>query len=453
MKRINKKIKIFWGISEVGFSIMSVMETSFLLYFLTDVAKYPLGLAAMISSFSAVADAVCAVLSGVVIDKAHFKTGKYRPWLLYCPPLVTLSFVFCFTKIGNDLVSGSIVVAAYVLSHFIWTIAWTANRNLISELTDDPGEKSFLSARIAIGASLGKIAASFLVPYLDAAIGAVTSGVISYTIITAIACCIFMACYFIHFFITKGYDAACAGEKKPVTFREMLRGIAGNSNLVAIVLHDAVRLISYYGIAASAAYYAKIVVGDPSVVTAVLLMFYAGTALGSCFSRGLSERYGVRGATAISCVGCAVFHGVSYLSPNMVLTTVLLFLAQASFGVAYGLTSKLYSMCGVYSEWKTGENTQGVIMSFCSLAVKLAIAVRGALIAAILGWIRYDPALTVVTPSAQTGVKVLFFLVFSVIMLLSLIPLAFFRLDDAKVQAMSAEIAARKGAGAKGAAQ
>lgn len=441
MKIINRKIKCFWGVSEIGFSIMSIMETSFFLYFLTDVAKYPLGLAGTITGFSAVADAVCAILAGVAIDKVTFKSGKYRPWLLFCPPLVTLSFVFCFTRIGNDFLAGSIVISAYVVSHFLWTIAWTANRNLISTLTDDPGEGSFLSARIALGGSLGKIIGSFAVPYLAAGIGGVIPGPAAYTAVAAITCCMFMAGYFIHFLITRGCDSAALSERRAPALGELLRSAAGNTSLAAVLLHDSIRLISFYGIAASAVYYARIVLREPAADKEILLLFYAGTAVGSCFSQRLSGRYGVRKAAALSCATCAVLHGLGYFSSHVFLTMVLLFLAQACFGTAYGLTAKLYNMCGIYGAWKSGNNTQGVVMSFSSLAVKLAIAVRGVLITGILSLIHYAPETS--SSAAQGPVKLLFFAVFSGVMLLSLIPLAFFRLDDAAVQVMSSEIAAR----------
>lgn len=50
MKKINNKIKSFWGISEVGFSFMSTVETTFFVIFLTDVAQLPLALVAAITS-------------------------------------------------------------------------------------------------------------------------------------------------------------------------------------------------------------------------------------------------------------------------------------------------------------------------------------------------------------------------------------------------------------------
>ena len=201
---LKKSIKGVWGISEVGFSIMATMETSFLVFFLTDVALLPLGITAVITGFTALADAISAILAGIVISKVKFKSGKYRQWLLICPPFVTLFFVLCFTRIGGDVVAGSMIGIGYVLSHFIWNIAWTANRTLIPIISNDPDDKSFLSARIALGANLGKIASSLLVPALSTFFLATFGGVNAYTLTALIVCLIFWVCYYIHYFITRG---------------------------------------------------------------------------------------------------------------------------------------------------------------------------------------------------------------------------------------------------------
>lgn len=445
MKRINGTIKKVWGISEVGFSIMSVMETSFLLYFLTDVARLPLSLAAAISGSSAVADAVCAVFAGIVIDKVHLRAGKYRPWLLWCPPVASVFFIFCFTKIGGPVTSGLVIIVAYVASHFVWTIAWTANRNLISVLTDDPGEKDFLSARIAIGTTLGKITASFLVPLFSSVVFAGIPGVKAYTLITAIACCCYVACYLVHYRITAGWDRQVSAGGKPVYFRNILRGVVSNRHLTAILLHDTIRQTAYYGVAAAAAHYAKIVWNDPGAVTWLLVVFYIGTTVGAGLSNRLAGQFGVRATCAVGCCGCGICMLTAYFLPTVpALLTACLFLAQVCFGAAYGLTSKLYTMCSAYSQWKTGEDTRGAVMACSSLAIKLAIAVRGMMITAVLGWIHYDPEITMIPQQAVGGIRFLFFAVFGAVMLVSILPLAMFRLDDKQVGEMEAEITARK---------
>ena len=76
---MSKNLKRFWGISEVGFFMMSSMETMFLIFFLTNVALLPLGIVGVISGSTAVADALSAILAGVVIDKVTLKTANTAP--------------------------------------------------------------------------------------------------------------------------------------------------------------------------------------------------------------------------------------------------------------------------------------------------------------------------------------------------------------------------------------
>lgn len=445
MQRINAKIKALWGISEVGFSVMATMETSFLVYFLTDVARLPLTMVAAITGSAALIDAVSAVIAGIVIDKVHFKNSKYRSWLLICPPFVTIFFILLFTKIGTNTVAGILITVGYIMSHFIWNISWTANRNLIPVLTDDPNEKTFLSSRIAMGSSIGKIVASYLVPALSGALLTAMTGVKAYTVIAMLAALLFWICYYIHYFITAGYDTETNVTRKSVTFADMGRSLISNPHLIALLCHDALRLMAWYGVAATAAYFSKVVLEDATATSLLLVMFYLGTTIGSAFSGFFVKKFGSKKTTAVGVVSAAVIMGITYFTAgSMVSACVMMLFATICFGVPYGLTSNLYSMCGAYSEWKTGENARGVIMSFCSLAIKLAIAVRGILITAVLGWIAYDPDATIMTEAAKSSIRFLFMGIMAILMLASLIPLAFYKLDDYKVAEMEKEIADRK---------
>lgn len=447
MKRISNKIRAFWGISEVGFSVMATTETTFLVFFLTDIARLPLSIVAFITGSTALIDAFTAVLAGIIIDKVQFKSGKYRPWLVYCPPIVTIFFILLFTKIGNDVTAGILVAVGYILSHAIWNISWTANRNLIPVLTDDLNERNYLSGRFAAGSALGKMLASWLVPTLATVFFAITTGVSAYTMIAAIVSIIFMITYGIHFIITKGYEetGASAGQGKAVTFGDMARSIISTPPLIALVFHDALRLVAYYGVAAAAAYYAKIVLQDPSAVKTLLFIFYLGGFIGSLLSTKLAAKLGgAKKATYFGVIAFIVVHGATYFLPaNMMLIAITMGIAQLLFGIAYGLTSNLYAMCGAYSEYKTGKNTRGVIMAFSSLSIKLGIAIRGVLIAYVLGAIQYSPTATI-TAAAQSGIKTLYIVVPVVVLVISLIPLFFFKLDDKEVIRMEEEIKARK---------
>ncbi len=445
MNRINGKIKAIWGISEVGFSVMATMETSFFVFFLTDVAQMPLAIVAAITGSSAIIDAISAVIAGIVIDKVKFRDCKFRKWLLICPPFVTIFFVLMFTKIGGDMVAGILITIGYVLSHFIWNISWTANRNLIQVLSDDMDERSFLSSRIATGSSLGKVLGSYLIPFLSGMLMSMLTGVAAYTSIALLGGLLFWICYYIHYFITAGYDTDVDLSKKAVTFADMGKSLVTNPHLIALLFHDALRLMAWYGVAATASYYSKVVLENPGATSLLLVLFYLGSAIGAAFSGTFVKKFGSKKTTFIGILACAIIMGVGYfIATTEVMGYIIMFVCTLFFGVPYGLTSNLYSMCGAYSEWKTGENARGVIMSFCSLAIKLGIAVRGILIATVLSMIKYDPNATVMTPEAKSSVSFLFFGVMAIAMLVSLIPLIFYKLDDKKVEEMEKEITERK---------
>ena len=452
-KGINGKIKTLWGTSEIGFSFMSAMETSFFIVFLTDAAQLPLPLIAAITGFVGIADAISAVLAGAVIDKVHLKGGKYRPWLIICPPLVMIFFILMFTNIGSDVVAALICGVGYVLSHFIWNIAWTANRALVGILSDDPKERGFLSGRLGAGSALGKIIASYGVPALTTAIIAAMAAlgpVFGYTITAAVASGCFLLAYLVHYLITKGYDIpeeTPAGEaKKSASFIDIVKTIFTNPQLAIVVLADAVRLVGYYGFAASAAYYARVVIGDPAAVSIILIIFNAGTFVGAFATGTIVKKFGTK-MTTIACTGIAGLLMIAlYLVPMpLVAFYVVLAISEVVFGVAYGLTSSLYSMCATLSEYQKGVDIRGMAMAGSSLAIKIAIAVRGVLISAMLGAIGYA-ADAAITPEMQGGISLIVLLIPGALMVVSALLFALYNIKDDDVPMMEQEIAAKKAA-------
>lgn len=461
MKKINNKIKSFWGISEVGFSFMSTVETTFFVIFLTDVAQLPLALVAAITSVAGIADAITAMLAdaitamlaGVIIDKVNFKNGKYRPWLIYCPPFVVAFFVLMFTKIGSDPMAALLCGLGYVLSHGIWNICWTANRTLVGELTDDPEERAFLSGRISAGSSAGKILASYLVPVLNIfflGIFASSTGVIGYTLTALIASVTFTVCYLIHFAITKGYDEPkevshdSSKHAKSISFKDMGKSIASNPQLLLVLIFDFLKLIGYYTLMATVAYYAKVVLQDEAAMSIILVVFNVGALVGSLISKNVVAKLGSKMTNIVGVLGFAVCLVAIYVMPaNMMIVTVLLGIAQIFFGISYGNTTSLYSNCGTYSEYKTGKNTKAVIMSFSSLAIKISIAVRGIVITSVLSAVGYH-ADAAITSSTVSGIKILCLVVPIIFLVVSIIPLLGYKIKDSDIAIMEKELQERE---------
>ena len=448
MNRINGKIKAVWGISEIGFSIAATLETAFFLFFLTDVAQLPLGISGVIAAGASAVDTISALLAGVFIDKFHFKKGKYRPWLLIAPTIAMVFFILCFTKIGGDVMAGVIISIGYVVSHFCWNITYASVRSMTNVLTDDPSERAFLSGRLGAGAALGRVVASKLVPLITTSLAAVVSGVYAYSICAAVVSLLYIAAMAVSFGVTSGYDNETKSEGKKVSFKAMGKNIVTNPNLIGVVLHDILRLIAYYTVAAGTAYYAKVVLGDAAASGTVLMVFYLGCFVGSFIAARVAKVIGTKQATILGVGGWAVIWAACFfLQPGYIALNVLLFVSQVLFGLAYGLSANLYSMCATWSYWKSGENTVGTTMSIMTVSVKLGVTLRAMILPAALAAVGYVSTATVFDAAAIAGINQVYFLLPLALLVVSLIPLIFlFRIKDSDVTRMNEEIAARNAA-------
>ena len=457
MKRINSKIKNFFGLGDAGFSFMTTVETSFFLIFLTDVANLPLAWAAIISTLTGVCDTVSAIVAGAIVDKCNLKHGKYRSWLLYGPPFVIVFFALQFTKVGTDLTAAIVICLGFIISHFIWNIAWTANRSLVGALTDEPTERAHLSGRISAGSSIGKLLASKLVPLMAVAFAGLFGGggaVWGYTCTALVGAALMLVGYYVHYFITNGYDLPEPKAEKgtelatveKVSVLDMLKGVFANPPLVATVFCDFIRLIGYYALMAFVAYYSKVMFPESSaaVMGNILLAFNLGTLVGSLLSKHAVAKFGTKMSTIIGMAGCVVFTAIAYFfAGSQIAVIVLIFVSQVFFGVAYGLTTSLYTNCATYSEYKTGKNTKGFIMGLCSFSIKMSIVLRGLVITTGLGIIGYS-AEAAITDSLAGGATIMCFIVPAIFIAVAIIPLLFYKLDDKEVMEMDGEIALRK---------
>lgn len=338
----------------------------------------------------------------------------------------------------------------YIISHAIWNIAWTSNRAMVGILSDIPEERAFLSGRIAAGSSGGKILASYLVPVLTTVFLGLFMGmgaVWGYTATAAVASLSFLAAYFVHYQITKGYDNPADytdSQKKSVTLMDMFRAIIANPQLLILLIADALRLIAFYMIAACAAYYTKIVLENPSLTSVILVVFNVGTLIGSLMSKRIVAKLGTKKASIMGTAGLAILLIVLYIVPTQqMIVFVILFAAQIIFGVAYGLTTSMYSMCGTDSEYRTGKSTKGIIMSCSSLAIKIAIALRGMVISAALAYIAYNPD-GAITSAAQSGIKLVFLIIPAAFCIVSSLVFLLYKINDKDIAQMEQEIMKRQ---------
>ena len=183
MIRMNNKIKNFFGVGDMFFSLMVVLEIAFLMVFLTDVLKLDIAVAGTIISITSLGDLITSFIAGGIVDKSNMKWGKYRSWLLVGPAIASIFFVLQFTQFGTATTTAIIFTVCYLISHTLWNIFYTANRALAGAVTDDPTERAHISGRIAAWMNAGRIIGSKLIIVMILFF-ATNVGAVSYTHLT-----------------------------------------------------------------------------------------------------------------------------------------------------------------------------------------------------------------------------------------------------------------------------
>ncbi|HAZ05387.1 MAG TPA: hypothetical protein DCY58_02500 [Acetobacterium sp.] len=452
MIRMNNKIKNFFGVGDMFFSLMVVLEIAFLMVFLTDVLKLDIAVAGTIISITSLGDLITSFIAGGIVDKSNMKWGKYRSWLLVGPAIASIFFVLQFTQFGTATTTAIIFTVCYLISHTLWNIFYTANRALAGAVTDDPTERAHISGRIAAWMNAGRIIGSKLIIVMILFFATNVGGgnqLVGYTctaLVTSVLMCIG---YFIHFKITEGYDLPQEVKKEnspqqKVTIIDMFKGVGQNPPLISVLFCDFFRLSGYYAMMAMVAYYSKIVLKDPAGVGNMLLVLNIGCLLGALLSKTFVTKFGTKGTSVVGLAGASAFMVVAMLvSPNVMTVMVCLGLSQICYGVSFGLTTSLYANSATYAEFTTKKNTTGFIMGLLSFSIKTSQFIRGLIITFVLGFIGYSAQMTV-TEQTIGNMSMAFFAIPAILIAVGILPLLLLKMKDSDVIEMRKEIEARK---------
>src|SRR4030042_4147389 len=102
-ERLKKSLLYTFGVGDLFFTLLVCMDVFFFYSFLTYYAKFSLVIVSFIVLVVGFGDILCALAAGVVLQKVSLKFGgKYRSWLLICPPIVALLFILPFSKLGGE---------------------------------------------------------------------------------------------------------------------------------------------------------------------------------------------------------------------------------------------------------------------------------------------------------------------------------------------------------------
>ena len=163
-EKLNFTTKLAYGSGDMGPAITANILVFFLLYFFTNVAGLPAGLAGSILAISKVSDAINDPIAGILSDRTRTRWGRRIPWMLFgAIPFGVFFFlqwiVPTFSEDPN--VNDWCLFAYYVLIGILFNLAYTVVNlpytALTPELTQDYNERTNLNSfrfAFSIGGSI-----------------------------------------------------------------------------------------------------------------------------------------------------------------------------------------------------------------------------------------------------------------------------------------------------------
>lgn len=406
-----------------------------------------------------VISAVFDPVVGNLIERGRSPKGKLRPFIAYSilPLLVTTVVVFIkvpFTGAG---------LYAYIFVTFLlWSMAMTLgdvpSQGIASVLTPDPDERTNVISVANTFKQIGFSAAAVLVPVVclivpggskvfgvekgqqDAPISA-TEYLVTAAVAAVLGCALFSLIYFFN-----KERVQYAQEK--MSFRDMFAALRGNKPLMLVIvsyfLGAGRQMAMAIQVQASSA-----IMGSENYVIVLGITTGIGTMVSMALTPVLIKKLGEKKTfIGLSLYGflisAAAFLVYAFVTDNMIVMFVLLFLVGLQFGAVTLMPMIMVSDCVDWYEYETGKRAEGPAFSLLTLTIKVCLAVGAALGLVFVQFSGYDAGAALVTESTKNIIFFAYVAMPGIFSLLSVFPILKYDLTGDKKAVIAAALQARR---------
>ena len=403
-----------YGLGDFACNLAFSMSTSFLLYYMTDVAG--LTAAAIGTMFLIVRlwDAFADLFAGRMVDRTMTRFGKFRPFILWfaipvlflsvlnfnvpTPGMKWLGFIEWNLDTGGRLLYAYL---AYAILGLFYSLVNIPYGSMASAMTQSVGERAKLVAARTFGAAIGGVLLAYVIsPQISAiqktapklAVDADAAAKAAYeaaalvyrqslqNVFTATTLWFVLiggVCYFLTFLWCK---ETVVRVTPAVSVKETFETLKSNKALAYLCAASFFYLIAVFAVGGSTAYYARYILGDISH-TATMTLVNVGIALIiTPFIPGLITRLGKKNMFQY----CGVFTIIGGVAlafvPNGAVVMALIFLAIKGLGASLigTLMFALEADTVEYGEWKSGKRSEGGTYALFSFVRKVTQSLGGA---------------------------------------------------------------------------
>lgn len=365
-----------YGAGDAANNLAFSLSGMFLLLYYTDVVGLSAAAVGTMMLIVRVWDAFTDLFAGRLVDRTHTRWGKFRPFILFgsLPLLVLSAAVFQvpgFSK-GGQLVYAYLSYALLGLAYSLVNIPYGS---LATAMTQDPQDRARLGAVRGVGTSAVILMLVFIIsPALED--GSDLQAM--FTTTTSVFVVLGMALYLFTFFTAKEKVERRTAQ---LTLRQTVAALKGNRPLYVLCLGTVVMLSGVFSLHAIGVFYARDVLGDPSLFPWLTAITTAEAFLAAPLVPRIVKRIGKRGTYltggAVSAVGGL---GVFVLPADPVALPIVAW-GVAGLGVSTAMATlwALEADTVEYGEWHSGYRAEGAVYAIFSFTRKISQALGAAI--------------------------------------------------------------------------
>lgn len=442
-QRLSMVEKLGYGLGDAASNLVFQTIVNFIAFYYTDVVGLAPALVGTLFLVVRVFDALIDPVMGAIADRTRTRWGQFRPWLIWLALPFGASAILTFATPqlpGNGTAIYCFV--AYTVLMIFYTGVNIPYGAMAAALTDDPQERTSLQSwRFALAMIGNMIVSGATLPLIDLfGHGDRAKGYLWTMVVFAVlAVVMLLGC----FAVTReriAPEPRAAGEGGSIVAD--LRALVANDQWRVLAAINFVLLISVVMRGTAALYFVRYVLREPDRAAAYVTLGALGGVIGSLFAGNLHKRPDARElaivvgahsgllavlvatglvsvdlllpATAAVVVGYGLaklsgawldrvrafgvlmvlqalaqvalfFTADAGLAVSAVVFVLVMLLNQVAVPVLWALMSDSVD----YGQWKTGRRITGLNFSTMLFALKLGVAVGGALAAWLLGWYGY----------------------------------------------------------------
>jgi GPH family glycoside/pentoside/hexuronide:cation symporter len=408
MQRLALKEKFGYGLGDTASNIVFQVVINFMLYFYTDVFGITAAAAGSLMLVVRLFDAVTDPIMGGLADRTRTRWGSYRPYLLWVSVPYGLLAVLAFTT--PDLSDGGKLIYAYITYALLMTaytainIPYSALGGVITKNTQE--RASVQSWRFMLAMVGGALVAASTLPMVEFfGNGNDQKGFqMAMVVLSVIAIACFVAC----FALTHERENPAAAVERQSIFADFI-SLMRNDQWVIIAIVSFVWLISVAMKGGVTPYYVSYYLNSESSITLFMTSGMLMGVAGAMFANWMTRRYcKVMVMQRASFVLILVYTALALVPRDQYMLALVL--SVGSSFVHMIIIPYLFSAVADtvdYGLKRWGKGAMAMSYSGHLLALKIGIALGGALSGWILAYVGYQPNVEQ-TEAALSGIVFLY---------------------------------------------